>query len=69
MKTPKQLLTEHPHSVGETYSEHLRSAWSFAGSMMLGAICCWLHGLMPWLWVSSGSQRVESLHRRMNVCV
>jgi hypothetical protein len=61
----KHLFTEHPASVNETYLQHLRSAWSFAWQMVLGALNCFIHGLVPFLFEKSGSGRIAHLHDRM----
>lgn len=61
----KHLLTEHPATVGESYLEHLHSAWSFAGSMLLGTLACLIHGLLPFLFTQTGSSLVKDLHDRM----
>ena len=59
------IFTKHPASVGETYFEHLESA-SFFGSRMIVAGCaCMLHGLFPFLFVTTGSATVKHLHERM----
>jgi uncharacterized integral membrane protein (TIGR00698 family) len=60
-----KAFTQHPQAVGETYFEHLGQASSFAGSMAMGAICCFLHGLFPFAFQTSGSRRIRDLHERM----
>ena len=62
-----RLFTEHPASVGETYFQHLCSAWYFAANMLLGALACLLHGLLPFLFEKTGSGRIAHLHDRMIV--
>ena len=61
----KCLFTEHPASVGETWFQHLCSAWYFAGQMFLGCLACLLHGLVPSLFEKTGSGRITHLHDRM----
>jgi hypothetical protein len=61
----KHLWTEHPASVGETYLQHLGSAWYFAGQMTLGALVCFVHGLLPFIFEKSASGRVAHLYDRM----
>jgi hypothetical protein len=56
---------EHPRSVNETYGQHLRSAWSFAGPMIYGGLACFVHGLLPFLATSTGSSIIRRLHDRM----
>lgn len=60
-----QRFTDHPATVNETYFEHLRTAFGFGGSMMLGALACLVHGLFPWLCLTRGSDTIRDLHRRM----
>lgn len=56
---------EHPNSVGESYSEHLRAALGYSWRMFKGAGCCALHGLMPWLCTTSGSDLIRELHAEL----
>jgi hypothetical protein len=58
-------FTEHPASVGETYTEHMASAWSFSARMAVGALACFVHGLFPFLCTRTGSGIVNELHGRM----
>ena len=63
----KRLFTEHPASVGETYLEHMGSAWSFSAHMLVGAIACLLHGILPFLFTKTGSEIITGLYDRMVV--
>ena len=60
------FMTRHPRSVGESYGEHLLAAWSFAAGLMLAALACFVHGLLPFLCQSSASRRVDRLHAQMS---
>jgi hypothetical protein len=60
-----KLFTEHPRSVGETYVEHLGMASGFGGRMILGGLACLVHGLLPFLFVKTGSRAIAELHDRM----
>lgn len=60
-----KLLTEHPASVGESYREHLVHASGFGVRMVIGGLACILHGLLPFLFVRTGSKQVAVLHDRM----
>ena len=60
-----KAFTQHPETVGESYFEHLCSAWGFAATMALGALACALHGLFPFAFQTSGSRRIRELHERM----
>lgn len=59
---PSKLFTEHPASVGETYGEHLVMAGGFGIRMILGGIACLIHGLLPFLFVKTGSAQISELH-------
>jgi hypothetical protein len=61
----KPLFTAHPRSVGETYGEHLRAAAGFGFALIGAGLACLLHGLLPFLYVRTGSQTVQRLHQRM----
>jgi Family of unknown function (DUF6356) len=63
----QRLFLEHPQSVGETYLEHQRQAFGFAGTMFLGALACFVHGLVPSLFTRTGSMAVSRLHERLVV--
>lgn len=58
-------FTEHPASVGETYTEHLRSACSFSASMISGGVACLIHAIFPFLFMTTASSTVRELHNRM----
>ena len=60
-----KAFTHHPRTVGESYFEHLGSAWGFASTMAVGALACLLHGLFPFAFQASGSRRIRELHERM----
>ena len=65
MKTLSRAFTAHPASVDESYVEHLGTA-SFFGLRLIGAgIACLLHGLLPFLFVTTGSSTIRELHERM----
>lgn len=61
----RRMFTDHPASVGETYFEHMGVAASFGAAMLLGALACFIHALIPGLCVKTGSTTVGNLHRRM----
>ena len=61
----KVSFSDHPHSVGESYGEHLVTASSFGGRMVLAGIACMLHGLLPFLFVRTGSRAVSELNAQL----
>jgi len=58
-------FTAHPASVGETYAQHLCSACRFSASMISAGIACFVHGLFPFVFVSTGSSTVRKLYGNM----
>ena len=62
-----KIFTQHLDDADETYFQHMRFALSFAGHMLIGAIACTIHAVAPFLFVSTGSQRIKFLHDRMVV--
>jgi hypothetical protein len=60
-----RLFCEHPASVGESYFGHLLQASSFGLRMMFAGIACVLHGLLPFLFVTTGSEAVKGLNEEM----
>lgn len=63
----RTLFTCHPASVGETYFEHLRSASGFGFAMLVSGVACCIHGLLPFVFVTVGSNTVKQLYARMVV--
>ena len=59
------LFTAHPASVDETYWEHLGVALSFAWTLLGASLACFVHGLFPNLFVSTGSSIIAGLNQRM----
>lgn len=63
----RNLFTEHPAAVGETYWQHLGAASGFSWRLMTASLACLLHALLPFLFVQTGSRAITELHERMVV--
>jgi Family of unknown function (DUF6356) len=63
----RSIFIEHPASVDETYLQHCISALGFGMKMVAAGVACMVHGLLPALFVSRGSDTVCALHERMVV--
>ena len=61
----QRAFTEHPASVGETYTEHLFRALGFGTRMVLAGLACLVHGVLPFLFVRTGSRAIAELNDRM----
>jgi len=62
-----RLFLDHPRSVGESYFGHQRRAMVFGARMFVGAIACFLHGIVPAAFTQTGSRTVSGLYDRMVV--
>jgi len=62
-----RAFTEHPAAVGESYTEHLGRATCFGARMVFAGIACLVHGVLPFLFVRTGSRAIAELNDRMIV--
>jgi hypothetical protein len=60
-----RAFTEHPASVGESYTEHLAHAACFGGRMVGAGIACLVHAVFPFLFVRTGSRAISELNDSM----
>jgi hypothetical protein len=60
-----RLFLQHPRSVGESYLEHQRHALGFGFSLLLAALACLIHAVVPGLFVHTGGDAITRLHDRM----
>ena len=60
-----KLFTDHPQSIGETYGQHARTAWSFGCRMVTGGLACMVHAVVPGLFVKTASRTVVQLDAEM----
>lgn len=63
--TAIELFTDHPESVGESYTEHMATASGFGMRMILAGLACMVHAFLPFLFVRTGSQQISGLYDRM----
>jgi hypothetical protein len=67
MSLIRSIFIEHPASVDETYLQHFMSALGFGTKMIVAGVACVVHGLLPALFVTRGSDTICALHERMVV--
>ncbi|MEO7254514.1 MAG: DUF6356 family protein [Casimicrobium sp.] len=60
-----RAFAEHPASVGETYGEHFAVAGSFGWAMFKASLACFVHAVLPFAFVKTGSTTITELHARM----
>ncbi len=53
--------------MGESYTGHLLQALCFGTRMVLGGMACLVHGVLPFLFVRTGSRAIADLNDRMVV--
>lgn len=63
--SPLRAFTDHPASVGESYFGHLRQAAGFGLRMIGAGFACLMHGLFPFLCITTGSDAMARLHAEM----
>jgi len=51
----KNVFTKHPHSIGETYLQHMKFAAIFGFNMLIGGGACLIHAIFPFLFQKTGS--------------
>ena len=49
------FFIRHPHSMGETYFQHLKFAMAFGMYMIIGGVACIIHAIFPFLFQKTGS--------------
>jgi hypothetical protein len=60
----KNIFTEHPNSVGETYWVHFKFASCMGINLMMASIVCTLHAIFPFLFKKTGSSiMIKLMHR------
>lgn len=60
----KNIFTEHPDSVGESYFTHLKFACFFAVNMLGAGLACFVHGIFPFLFETTGSDiLIKMMHK------
>lgn len=57
----KNIFTNHPHSVGESYFQHFFFALSFACKMLAAGVVCLIHAVFPFLFEKTGSNILMSI--------
>lgn len=51
-----KLFTKHPHSIGESYWQHMGFALSFGGQLLMGGMICLVHAIFPFMFKDTGGK-------------
>ncbi len=65
IRNVNRAFSEHPTSVGESYSEHFVTAGGFGWALLKASIACFVHALLPFAFEKTGSKAITELHARM----
>ena len=55
-------FTKHPHSVGETYLEHMIIAFNTAMKIQLVVLIILIHAIFPFLFEQTGGDEIEKIN-------
>ena len=58
----KNIFTEHPKEVKESYLEHMKHASSYAGCFFKLSLMSLIHAIFPWIYNGNISCEVKCLH-------
>ena len=61
-----RVFLSHPRDVGESYFEHMATAFGVGGRMIAGGAACLVHGVAPALFGTTGSRTIRALHARIS---
>ena len=61
----RDLFINHPEAVGESYWGHQRQALKCTGLLLLAALACLVHALVPGWYQTTASRTVARLNDRM----
>lgn len=56
-------FTDHPHSVGESYREHMGVAMGVSRQLAGAALAAFVHGLVPRFHTTTASDKIRALNR------
>ena len=62
----RALFLDHPATVGESYSQHLRFAASFAFWLIVAGFAALVHAVVPALCETTASRILKRLHARIS---
>ena len=60
-----EKFTKHPSSVGETYLQHLGKATTFSYKLFSLSVCCFIHGVFPFMFETTASDEIECLNKKL----
>jgi hypothetical protein len=61
-----RLFVDHPRSVGEGYFQHMGASFRVARQLIVAGSKCIVHGFVPGLCTTAGSDAIMTLHREVS---
>ena len=61
-----RLFVDHPRTVNESYFEHMGAAFGVGGRLASAAVKCFVHGIVPGLCKTAGSDAILQLHSEIS---
>lgn len=62
----KNLFTEHPKSVSETYLQHFIFAFKTGLNLVKWGLAAIIHGIFPFLFTTYVSKNIKALYQEIN---
>ncbi|RDI42580.1 DUF6356 family protein [Aquicella lusitana] len=59
----KNIFTDHPKSIGESYLQHFKFAFLFGMNMLIAGVACLVHAIFPFLFQKTGSNILLKMTR------
>jgi hypothetical protein len=60
-----RIFTNHPESIGETYTEHLLFASLNGLKLMFAGLACIIHSIFPFVFVYTASRTMQNVNEKM----
>ncbi len=61
----KNLFLKHPHSIGETYFQHLKFASLSGAKLCVAGVACMIHAIFPFLFAKVASSVIKEMNDHM----
>ena len=61
MKRIFSLFTHHPHSVNESYSEHMSKAFYYGFKMIISGLAALIHAVFPFVFKTTASTSARQI--------
>ena len=61
------MNTNHLSEVGETYFEHLYRALKVSFILLLTALVCFIHSILPFLFTTFVSNKIKQMNKDFNI--